>query len=90
MVFLGNSIIEGFDLGFYFPDHQTINRGIVGDHLDGLIERLDNSAVALKPEKLFLMIGINDIGDQRSDEYLKAMFTTLIDTLDSKINIFNR
>jgi lysophospholipase L1-like esterase len=81
VVFLGNSIIEGFDLKFYFPDHQTVNRGIVGDHLDGLIERLDNSAVALKPEKLFLMIGINDIGDQRSDEYLKTMFTTLIDTL---------
>ncbi|MEA1878598.1 MAG: GDSL-type esterase/lipase family protein [Bacteroidota bacterium] len=85
LVFLGNSITEGFDLELYFPQHQTYNRGIVGDHLDGLIERLNNSAVALKPEKLFLMVGINDIGDQRSDEYLKLMFTTLVDTLISEL-----
>ncbi len=85
IVFLGNSITEGFDLAFYFPQHSTINRGIVGDHLDGLIQRLNNSASALKPEKLFLMIGINDIGDQRSDEYLKSMFTVLIDTLITEL-----
>ena len=84
-VFLGNSIIEGFDLATYFPDARMVNRGIVGDHLDGLIDRLDNSAVALKPEKLFLMIGINDIGDQRNDEYLKSLFLILIDTLQAEL-----
>jgi len=80
-VFLGNSITEGFDLEAYFLGHEFSNRGIVGDHIDGLIERLDNSALSLQPEKLFLMIGINDIGDKRSDDYLKEMFVTLIDTL---------
>ena len=80
-VFLGNSITEGFDLEIYFPGYEVANRGIVGDHLDGLVERLDNSVLSLKPQKLFLMIGINDIGDKRSDKYLKAMFVTLIDTL---------
>lgn len=81
LVFLGNSITEGFDLEAYFPGHAVANRGIVGDHLDGLIERLENSAVSLEPKKLFLMIGINDIGDRRNDAYLKDMFITLIDTL---------
>lgn len=80
-VFLGNSITEGFDLEVHFPDHEVANRGIVGDHLDGLIERLENSAVHLQPKKLFLMIGINDIGDKRSDAYLKSMFIRLVDTL---------
>ena len=85
IVFLGNSIIEGFDLNKYFPGTATINRGIVADHLDGLMERIDNSAIALEPSKLFIMIGINDIGDQRDDEYLKAMYSTLIDTLKFKL-----
>jgi len=85
IVFLGNSITEGFDLKHYFPGKTIHNRGIIGDHLDGLIERLNNSAVALEPEKLFLMIGINDIGDQRSDEYLQMMFTILIDTLSAEL-----
>lgn len=81
LVFLGNSITEGFDLSHYFPEYKTANRGIVADHMDGLMERLDNSALALQPKKLFLMIGINDIGDKRDDKYLKAMFVTLVDTL---------
>ena len=81
IVFLGNSITEGFKLDEYFPEAQTINRGIVADHIDGLVERLYNSAVGLEPKKIFLMIGINDIGDKRNDDYLKAMFVTLVDTL---------
>ena len=81
IVFLGNSITEGFDLAHYFPEYQTVNRGIIADHMDGLIERLDNSALSLEPKQLFLMIGINDIGDKRNDAYLKAMFVTLVDTI---------
>ncbi len=85
IVFLGNSITEGFKLDEYFPGQDLINRGIVADHLDGLIERLQNSAVGLEPRKIFLMIGINDIGDQRSDEYLKSMYITLLDTLAQEL-----
>lgn len=85
IVFLGNSITEGFDLEHYFPEYQTANRGIIADHMDGLIERLDNSALSLKPKQLFLMIGINDIGDKRNDEYLKSMYTTLVDTLTASL-----
>lgn len=81
IVFLGNSITEGFDLGHYFPEYQAVNRGIIADHIDGILERLDNSALSLHPKQLFLMIGINDIGDKRNDDYLKAMFVTLVDTL---------
>lgn len=84
-VFLGNSITEGFDLKSYFPNRPLINRGISGDHIDGLIERLDNSAIKLKPLKLFLMIGINDIGDGRNDNYLKDVYRELFDSL--KINL---
>lgn len=81
IVFLGNSITEGFDLKTFFPDKKLVNRGIIGDHIDGLLDRLNNSAVVLQPRKIFLMIGINDIGDRRDDEYLKAMYSTLFDTL---------
>ena len=80
-VFLGNSLTEGFDLEVYFPEWPAINRGIAADHIDGLLQRLDISALDLDPAKLFLMIGINDIGDRRSDEYLQEMFTILLKEL---------
>lgn len=85
VVFLGNSITEGFDIEAYFPGYKLANRGIIADHLDGILERLDNSAIQLKPQKIFLMIGINDIGDRRGDEYLKSMFVTLVDTLTTSL-----
>ena len=85
IVFLGNSITEGFKLDEYFPEAQTINRGIVADHIDGLVERLYNSAVGLEPKKIFLMIGINDIGDQRDERYLREILSSLVDTLTSEL-----
>jgi len=81
VVFLGNSITEGFELEVWFPGQDYLNRGIAADHLDGLLERLDNSATGLEPAKLFIMIGINDIGAGRDNTYLKSMFTVLVDTL---------
>jgi len=84
-VFLGNSLTEGFNLKKYFPDWPAVNRGIVSEHLDGLFDRLGNSAVDLKPKKLFLMIGINDIGDKRSDDYIKKMYTSFLDTLTQQL-----
>ena len=78
IVFLGDSITEGFSLDYFFPDLQALNRGISGDHTDGLLQRLHHSVIRLQPSKLFVLIGINDIGagDQDSsivDNYLQLM-----------------
>ncbi|HKC67114.1 MAG TPA: GDSL-type esterase/lipase family protein [Bacteroidia bacterium] len=60
VVFLGNSLTELFFLDDYFADSTFLNCGIVGDFSEGLVNRIDNIA-KLKPEKLFIDIGINDI-----------------------------
>ncbi|MHB8261354.1 MAG: GDSL-type esterase/lipase family protein [Bacteroidia bacterium] len=59
-IFLGNSLTELFDLNYYFKDSTLLNCGIVGDFSEGLLKRLD-AIVKLKPEKIFIEIGINDI-----------------------------
>jgi len=60
VVFLGNSLTELFNINEYFNDTGLLNCGIVGDFSEGLVKRIDNIA-NLKPEKLFIEIGINDI-----------------------------
>jgi len=60
VVFLGNSLTELFNVNEYFNDSSLLNCGIVGDFSEGLVQRIDNIA-KLKPEKLFIEIGINDI-----------------------------
>ena len=78
VVFFGNSITEGFDLEKFFPETRPINRGISGDHIDGLIERFESSVLKLKPSRLFVMIGINDIGTGDSDSLILANYQKLL------------
>lgn len=71
IVFCGDSITAGLATAPAFAGEGIINRGISGDGLAGLLQRLDVSASHLKPRKLFLLIGINDIvfSDYNQDDY---------------------
>jgi lysophospholipase L1-like esterase len=60
IVFLGNSLTEMFDVQYYFNDTTLLNCGIVGDFSEGLLKRT-NAFLKLKPKKIFIEIGINDI-----------------------------
>jgi len=60
IVFVGNSITDGGEWNEFFPEFQVLNRGISGDVTEGVIFRLD-AITALKPSKLFLKIGTNDL-----------------------------
>lgn len=61
-LFLGNSITERGKWQELIGDNWLIaNRGIGGDNTFGVLARLTNT-LALSPKKIFLMIGINDIG----------------------------
>lgn len=61
IVFLGNSITERGNWYELLPEERIINRGIGGDNTFGVLARLDD-ILAQKPKKVFLLIGINDIG----------------------------
>jgi len=78
LLFFGNSIIEGFDLNAYFPEWNTVNRGIVSDHIDGMIERMDVCLGKAGHAKLFILIGINDIGAGRSEKEIKYLYRMMV------------
>ncbi len=61
IVFLGNSITEMGDWKKLTGDSTVINRGISGDITFGILQRLDE-VMNRKPSKVFLLIGVNDIG----------------------------
>lgn len=60
VVFLGDSITARFEWQEYFSDLSVANRGIDSDVTEGVLNRLD-TVENQHPEKIFLMIGINDI-----------------------------
>jgi len=66
LLFLGNSITEGGPWAELLNDPTVVNRGIGGDFSYGILNRLDE-IIERKPSKLFLLIGINDIGNDIPD-----------------------
>ena len=70
IVFIGDSITDLFPLDSYFASLPlaTYNRGISGDVTSGVLNRLKVCAYDIKPSKIVLMIGINDIDCGRSAE----------------------
>ncbi|MBQ7217266.1 MAG: hypothetical protein IJS39_14920 [Synergistaceae bacterium] len=61
IVFLGDSITDLLDFGEVLPSYHIINRGISGDTTSGVLRRL-GEVISLRPRKLFLLIGTNDLG----------------------------
>ena len=61
IVFLGDSITDYVNFDEVLPSYRIINRGIAGDTTSGVLRRL-GEVISLKPAKLFLLIGTNDIG----------------------------
>src|SRR5689334_13421403 len=61
IIFLGNSITQLGDWKKLLNDTTVINRGIAGDITFGVLKRLDD-VIRRHPSKIFLLIGINDIG----------------------------
>ncbi|QEM10619.1 family 20 glycosylhydrolase [Mucilaginibacter rubeus] len=67
IIFLGNSITDGAEWSELFGDCRIKNRGISGDISAGVIARLPEVADR-KPEKIFLLIGVNDLSRNTSPD----------------------
>lgn len=84
IVFLGNSLINNFELAELFQNLKIKNRGISGDKIDGVINRLD-PIIRLKPNKIFIEIGINDLGYRSNKDVVLTKYKKLINLLRSKL-----
>jgi len=61
VVFLGDSITDGWKLDEYFPGKPYINRGISGQTTPQMLIRMRPDVIALKPRAVVLLAGTNDI-----------------------------
>lgn len=67
IVFLGNSITNFGEWGEFFNNIHIKNRGISGDRTTSVFARL-NTILPGKPQKIFLMIGVNDLEHRASPD----------------------
>ena len=83
LVFLGDSITQGWgdDMGGSFPGVKVANRGISGDTTRGVLIRLQEDVLALKPAGVVLLIGTNDLEEQAEPETIAANLKLILAAL---------
>ncbi|WP_160067269.1 GDSL-type esterase/lipase family protein [Sphingobacterium bovisgrunnientis] len=78
VVFFGNSITEGGPWHELFgAKYKIANRGIGGDNTFGMKARIGD-VVKSKPKKIFLMMGINDIGRGQATSWILKNYEEII------------
>lgn len=61
VVFLGDSLTDGYNVKEFYPEYTVLNRGISGDTSVWLEERLDVSLYAVQPKVAVMLIGANNM-----------------------------
>jgi lysophospholipase L1-like esterase len=78
VVFLGDSITEGWALDQYFPGKPYVNRGIGGQTTPQMLVRLYPDVLDLKPAAVIILAGTNDIAQNTGPETLTMVEENLM------------
>ena len=84
VVFLGDSITDDGSWDEYFPGLRVVNRGVGGDRTEHVLERFARIR-RLRPSKIFLMIGVNDLSAEISVGGIQHNYTALFDRFDTEL-----
>ena len=84
ILFLGNSITERGEWAELLPGRKIANRGIGGDNTFGVLARLDG-VIKQQPKKIFLLIGINDIGRGLPTEVILSNYRRIVSRLTQSL-----
>lgn len=78
IVFLGDSQIEQCEWREFFSDSlEILNRGIVGDHVAGVSERLPD-VFKNSPSKIILCVGVNDLLFAKTADEIELQYRLLV------------
>jgi lysophospholipase L1-like esterase len=83
VVFLGDSITQGWGdrLVPSFAGVHVSNRGLSGDTTRGVLVRLPEDVLALKPSGVVLLIGTNDLEEGAAPEVIAGNVKLILDSL---------
>jgi lysophospholipase L1-like esterase len=73
VVFLGDSITDGWKLEQYFPGKPYVNRGISGQTTPQMLVRLYPDVLKLHPAAVIILAGTNDIARNTGPETLEMI-----------------
>lgn len=84
IVFLGDSITQGGNWSEIFNNDSILNRGIGGDATQDVLDRI-NQIYLIKPTKIFLMVGVNDLNQKTPLQMMFINYKKLFDCFDENL-----
>jgi len=78
VVFMGDSITEGWHLETCFPGENFVNRGIGGQLTWQMVERFPQDVLDLQPATVVILAGTNDIGGAMPADTIVANIRAMI------------
>lgn len=84
IIFLGDSITQRCEWSELLPDYNVKNRGIDSDTTTGVLKRIDE-IINMNPQKIFLLIGINDIGKGKTTDEISTNYNEILSEIKTKI-----
>ncbi len=83
VVFLGDSITDGWRLTEYFSGRDFVNRGISGQITGEMLGRMMADVIALKPAAMLVLAGTNDIARGVPVSTIKNNLTMIAELADA-------
>ena len=80
IIFLGNSLTDGCEWAELFGSPRIKNRGISGDVVMGIFDRID-PVLKGKPAKIFVLTGINDVSHDLTADSVLVLYRTLVNKI---------
>lgn len=73
VVFLGDSITEGWKIGNFFPGKPYVNRGVSGQTTSQMLVRTFPDVIDLHPAAVIVLAGTNDIAANNGPETMQMV-----------------
>ena len=84
-VFLGDSITEQYDLSRYYEGYSVVNSGISGDTTEEILNNMEKRVYQYNPSTVFLMIGTNDVNENKSTEYIFNNIKQIVEEIQTNL-----
>lgn len=82
VVFMGDSITDGWHLAQFFPGKPYVNRGISGQVTSQMLLRFRPDVIDLHPKVVLILAGTNDIGGNMGPTTNEAIESNLASMVD--------
>ena len=81
IIFIGDSLIGGYKVADAFPQYKVANHGVGGEVTRGLLYRLKEDVIDLKPQAVVICSGSNDLSCRTNPDLAVQNLSSAIDQL---------